>query len=109
MDLTLTGPEQALADECRTWLRANLPWEYGRGRPPRFDDLAAEVAFGREWQASLRDRRWVGAAGPEEHGGRGGATCGALPAARGAPAREGARPPGPRGLSPPARTGPPPR
>ena len=70
MDLTLTGPEQALADECRSWLRANLPWEYGRGRPPRFDDLAAEVAFGRAWQRSLSEGRWVGVAWPEEYGGR---------------------------------------
>src|SRR4051794_24007517 len=71
VDLTLTAPEQALADECRSWLRANLPWEYGRGRPPRFDDLEAEVAFGREWQASLREGRWVGVAWPPEYGGRG--------------------------------------
>ena len=70
MDLTLTGPEQALADECRAWLRANLPWEYGRGRPPHFDDLAAEVAFGRDWQRTLREGRWVGVAWPEEYGGR---------------------------------------
>lgn len=70
MDLTLTPPEQALADECRAWLRANLPWEYGRGRPPRFEDLAAEVAFGRDWQHSLREGRWVGVAWPEEYGGR---------------------------------------
>src|SRR3954471_12845456 len=70
MDLTLTPPEQALADECRSWLRANLPWEYGRGRPPRFEDLAAEVTFGREWQRALREGRWVGVAWPEESGGR---------------------------------------
>src|SRR6478736_2061472 len=70
MDLTLTAPEQALADECRSWLREHLPWEYGRGRPPRFDDLAAEVAFGREWQHALREGRWVGVAWPEEYGGR---------------------------------------
>jgi alkylation response protein AidB-like acyl-CoA dehydrogenase len=57
--------------ELEAWLRANLPWEYGRGLPPRFDDLAEEVAFGREWQAKLAAGRWVGVTWPEEYGGRG--------------------------------------
>jgi alkylation response protein AidB-like acyl-CoA dehydrogenase len=70
MDLTPTDAERALRDECREWLRANLPWEYGKGLPPRFDDLAEEVAFGREWQARLAGGRWVGVAWPEEYGGR---------------------------------------
>ncbi len=57
--------------ELEAWLRANLPWEYGRGLPPRFDDLAEEVAFGREWQGRLAAARWVGVTWPEEYGGRG--------------------------------------
>jgi alkylation response protein AidB-like acyl-CoA dehydrogenase len=71
MDLTPSAGEAALRDDVRAWLRANLPWEYGRGLPPRFDDLAEEVAFGREWQAKLASGRWVGVAWPEEYGGRG--------------------------------------
>jgi alkylation response protein AidB-like acyl-CoA dehydrogenase len=71
MDLSQTPSERALRDECRAWLRANLPWEYGRGFPPRFDDLAEEVAFGRQWQAKLASGRWVGVAWPEAYGGRG--------------------------------------
>jgi alkylation response protein AidB-like acyl-CoA dehydrogenase len=71
MDLSPTPEQIALRDECRTWLRANLPWEYGAGLPPRFDDLAEEVAFGREWQAKLADGRWVGVTWPTELGGRG--------------------------------------
>jgi alkylation response protein AidB-like acyl-CoA dehydrogenase len=71
MDLTPSATEAALRDDVRAWLRANLPWEYGRGLPPRFDDLAEEVAFGREWQAKLASGRWVGVAWPEEYGGRG--------------------------------------
>jgi alkylation response protein AidB-like acyl-CoA dehydrogenase len=70
MNLTPTDDERALRDECRDWLRANLPWEYGKGLPPRFDDLAEEVAFGRDWQARLAGGRWVGVAWPEEYGGR---------------------------------------
>src|SRR5881275_2284607 len=71
MDLRPTATEAALREEVRAWLHANLPWEYGKGLPPRFDDLADEVAFGREWQRKLADGRLVGVAWPEEYGGRG--------------------------------------
>ncbi len=70
MDLTLSGPERELAAECRAWLREHLPWEYGRGLPPRFDTLDEEVAFGRGWQHALAAGRWVGVAWPTEYGGR---------------------------------------
>ena len=71
MDLSPTPDEAAFRREVRAWLVAHLPWEYGKGLPPRFDDLAAEVAFLREWQARLADGRWVGVAWPEDYGGRG--------------------------------------
>ncbi len=71
MDLTPTPAEAALREEVRGWLREHLPWEYGRGLPPRFDDLAEEVTFGRVWQAKLAEGRWVGVAWPVEYGGRG--------------------------------------
>ena len=71
MDLRATHAEAALREEIREWLRANLPWEYGKGLPPRFDDLADEVAFGRVWQAKLAAARWVGVGWPREVGGRG--------------------------------------
>ncbi len=71
MDLAPTPAEAALRDEVRGWLRANLPWEYGQGLPPRFDVLSDEVAFGREWQAKLAGARLVGVAWPREYGGRG--------------------------------------
>ncbi|MBK5289171.1 MAG: acyl-CoA dehydrogenase family protein, partial [Acidimicrobiia bacterium] len=70
MDLTPSPAEAALRAECREWLHANLPWGYGRGLPPRFDDLDSEVAFGRQWQARLAEGRWVGVAWPEVYGGR---------------------------------------
>jgi alkylation response protein AidB-like acyl-CoA dehydrogenase len=72
MDLSPTAAEARLREEVRAWLREHLPWEYGKGLPPRFDDLDAEVAFGREWQAQLASGRWVGVAWPQEYGGRGG-------------------------------------
>jgi alkylation response protein AidB-like acyl-CoA dehydrogenase len=71
MNLTPTREEADLRAEVRDWLREHLPWEYGRGLPPRFNDLAEEVAFLREWQSHLAEGRWVGVAWPEEYGGRG--------------------------------------
>ncbi|MEJ5254106.1 MAG: acyl-CoA dehydrogenase family protein [Acidimicrobiales bacterium] len=71
MDLSPTPEQHAFRAECRVWLEANLPWEYGRGLPPHFDDLAEEVAFLRAWQAKLAAGRWVGVTWPEEYGGRG--------------------------------------
>jgi len=71
VDLTPTDDEARLRAEARDWLRAHLPWEYGRGLPPRFATLAEEVEFGRDWQAQLAAARWVGVAWPQEYGGRG--------------------------------------
>jgi len=71
MDLTTTPEQEALRTELRAWLHAHLPWEYGVGLPPRFDDLAEEVAFGRRWQADLAAAGWVGVTWPAAYGGRG--------------------------------------
>ena len=71
MDLHATPDQQAFRAELRGWLEANLPWEYGKGLPPRFGDLAEEVAFLRSWQGKLAAGRWVGVAWPEAYGGRG--------------------------------------
>jgi alkylation response protein AidB-like acyl-CoA dehydrogenase len=71
VDLTPTADQEAFRAETRAWLRAHLPWEYGMGLPPRFDDLADEVAFLRTWQRQLADERLVGVTWPVEYGGRG--------------------------------------
>ena len=71
MDLTPTAGQERFRTEVRDWLRANLPWEYGVGLPPKHADLAEEVAFGRRWQARLAEARLVGVAWPEAYGGRG--------------------------------------
>jgi alkylation response protein AidB-like acyl-CoA dehydrogenase len=71
MDLTATPEQEAFRARCRSWLVENLPWEYGRGLPPRFDDLADEVGFLREWQQRLADAGWVAVTWPEQFGGRG--------------------------------------
>jgi alkylation response protein AidB-like acyl-CoA dehydrogenase len=65
MDLAFSPEEQAFAAEVRQWLaeRAQIP--------PRFENIAAEVEFGRRWQAELAADRWVGIHWPQEYGGRG--------------------------------------
>ena len=71
MDLRTTPEQESLRLAFREWLVEHLPWPYGVGLPPRFDDLAETVAFGRRWQAALAADRWVGVTWPEEYGGRG--------------------------------------
>jgi alkylation response protein AidB-like acyl-CoA dehydrogenase len=71
MDLTPSAAELEFRSGIRSWLREHLPWEYGEGLPPRFEDLAEQVEFGRRWQADLAEDRWVGVTWPEEYGGRG--------------------------------------
>ena len=71
MDLRPTAGQEDLRRAFRAWLVEHLPWPYGVGLPPRFDDLAQTVAFGRRWQADLAADRWVGVTWPEAYGGRG--------------------------------------
>ena len=71
MDLRTTAEQEELRGSFRVWLTAHLPWPYGTGLPPHFDDLAETVEFGRRWQAQLAGDRWVGITWPEEYGGRG--------------------------------------
>ena len=71
MDLRTTPEQEELRAAFRAWLVEHLPWPYGVGLPPRFDDLAETVAFGRRWQAALAADGWVGVTWPEDYGGRG--------------------------------------
>jgi len=65
MDLSFAPDEVAFAHEVREWLAANVEV------PPRFENIADEVEFGRRWQATLARDRWVGIHWPSEYGGRG--------------------------------------
>ena len=71
MDLAPTDEQRAFRTRCRSWLTDNLPWDYGTGLPPLFDNLAAEVDFGRRWQSRLSAAGYVGVTWPVTHGGRG--------------------------------------
>ena len=67
MDLSFTPAELAFAREVRAWLADNVEV------PPRFENIADEVEFGRRWQARLAENQWVGIHWPVEYGGRGAA------------------------------------
>jgi alkylation response protein AidB-like acyl-CoA dehydrogenase len=71
MNLRTTAEQEILRTQFRSWLMEHLPWPYGEGLPPRFDDLAETVAFGRRWQADLAADHWVGVTWPTAVGGRG--------------------------------------
>ncbi|HEY1828381.1 MAG TPA: acyl-CoA dehydrogenase family protein [Acidimicrobiales bacterium] len=64
MDLALKPEDEAFASSFRHWLSEHLE------RPPAFVDLAEEVAWGRQWQATLAADRWVGVHWPSAYGGR---------------------------------------
>ena len=64
VDLTPTAAQESFRADVRAWLVEHLPWEYGQGLPPRFDDLAEEVEFLRSWQGKLASGGWVGVAWP---------------------------------------------
>src|SRR3954462_5946564 len=64
MDLAFTTAEQQFAGDVRSWLAENVEV------PPRFENIADEVEFGRRWQARLAENRWVGIHWPEAYGGR---------------------------------------
>src|SRR2546421_10943274 len=71
MDLSPTPSEVEFRAELREWLRDNLPWEYGTGLPPRFEDLAEEVAFLRRGQSPPAAGRGVRVSSPPAVGGPG--------------------------------------
>ena len=64
MNLAFGRDEQAFAAEVRAWLTEHLD------APPRFASLDEEVAWGRQWQATLARDRWVGIHWPAAYGGR---------------------------------------
>lgn len=64
MDLSLSPDEQAFRDELRTWLDTHVE------PTPLFASFDEEFAWGRRWQATLAEHRWVGIHWPTRYGGR---------------------------------------
>lgn len=65
MDTRFSPEEQHFREECREWLRANVPSEK---RPL---DAVDAIAFDKAWQRRLFDAGWAGINWPSEYGGRG--------------------------------------
>ena len=72
MDLAPTAEQRAFRTECRAWLQANLPWDYGTGLPPRCSTTSPRKwgSDGR-WQRRLAAAGYVGVTWPVAYGGRG--------------------------------------
>ena len=71
MDFSLAPEQIQFRDEVRTWLRANVPPDWGNR--PLFGPDSPEELYGflRQWQRSLSDAGFLGLTWPKEYGGRG--------------------------------------
>ncbi|MEZ5709223.1 MAG: acyl-CoA dehydrogenase family protein [Blastomonas sp.] len=65
MDIGFSAEEQRFREECRDWLRANVPAEK---RPLNAVDA---LDFDKAWQQKLHEAGWAGINWPSEYGGRG--------------------------------------
>lgn len=66
MDLRLTHEQEALRDDARAWLEANVP-----DPPLPSMDTAEGFAAHREWERELFEEGWGVVSWPKEYGGRG--------------------------------------
>ena len=72
MDLSFTPELERFRDEVRTWLEEHLVGEFARLRGRGgLGDMDALVPERQAWERELGAGRWVGAAWPQEAGGRG--------------------------------------
>jgi alkylation response protein AidB-like acyl-CoA dehydrogenase len=65
VDLTFTEKEEAFREECRTWLRANVP-----KTPLPSGDTREGFALHLEWEKKLFEARYAVVSWPKEYGGR---------------------------------------
>jgi alkylation response protein AidB-like acyl-CoA dehydrogenase len=70
MDFHFSPHEEAVRQELRTWLAANMPPAYASDA---FEERSAEDRFEIQlaWQKQLHQGNWVGIHWPQEYGGRG--------------------------------------
>ena len=72
MDFTLTSEQQALRDRVRTWLKQNLPTDWGTRLRSTSDIPRPEAyEFMRQWQRRMYEAGFVGLTWPREAGGQG--------------------------------------
>jgi alkylation response protein AidB-like acyl-CoA dehydrogenase len=71
MDLRFAPEDEAFRLRLREWLARHLPAGWGTDAFPAPQSYAAEVAFMREWQATLYHAGWCGLSWPTEYGGGG--------------------------------------
>jgi alkylation response protein AidB-like acyl-CoA dehydrogenase len=71
MDFTYSIEEQAFRQEVLSWIRENVPGDWGSRAWPIPDDEAELTDAIRAWERKLNEGGWVGITWPKEYGGRG--------------------------------------
>jgi len=71
MDLSFTAEQEQFRLRLRQWLRDHLPPGWGTEAVAPAASYAEEVAFLRQWQATLYAAGWCGLSWPKEYGGGG--------------------------------------
>jgi alkylation response protein AidB-like acyl-CoA dehydrogenase len=71
MDLRFSAEDEAFRLRLRAWLRESMPHDWCGDAGSGFASYEAEVAFLREWQATLYRAGWCGLSWPKEYGGAG--------------------------------------
>ncbi len=70
MDFSLSASELAFRDELRTWLRSNVPADYGSPAWPEPPGLAGRLEASHDWVGRLHRGRWGAITWPNQFGGR---------------------------------------
>jgi alkylation response protein AidB-like acyl-CoA dehydrogenase len=70
VDFSLSSAELAFQDEIRSWLRANVPGDYGSAAWPEPLDQAGKRAEARRWVTMLHRGGWGAVSWPRQYGGR---------------------------------------
>jgi len=70
MDFSYTTAELDFREEVRSWIKENVPGDYGSEAWPRPADPEEELQVRRDWMKKLYEGGWVGIDWPKEYGGR---------------------------------------
>lgn len=71
MDFSYTPEQNAFREEVRTWMKANVPGDYGSKAWPIPKSHKEQLRVSKEWAAKLFEGGWSGITWPKQYGGRG--------------------------------------
>lgn len=70
MDFSYTTAELDFREEVRSWIKENVPGDYGSEAWPKPKDPKEDLQIRRDWMKKLYEGGWVGIDWPKEYGGR---------------------------------------